>query len=93
LALSPVSLDLIVALIATSLLRRRLGYRLWRFTHWAAYLSWPVAFAHSVGMGSDVPSLWFRVLAIGCLATVIAATATRFVLQRAGKRLEPQVVA
>jgi sulfoxide reductase heme-binding subunit YedZ len=90
--LGAVSLDLILALIVTSLLRQRLGYRLWRFTHWGAYLSWPVAFAHSVGIGSDAPSLWFRVLALGCLATIIAATATRVLLQHPGKRLKPQVV-
>jgi predicted ferric reductase len=91
--LGAVSLDLIVALIVTSLLRRRLGYRAWRATHWLAYASWPVAFAHSVGMGSDAAAPWFRVLALGCLAMVIAASASRYLLRRPGKRLQPQVVA
>ena len=88
-----VSLDLVAALIVTSLLRQRIGYRAWRVTHWLAYLSWPLAFAHSVGMGSDATSVWFRATAFACLAIVVAASATRAMLHRPGKRLEPQVAA
>lgn len=89
--LGALSLDLVIALVVTSLLRTRLGYRAWRVTHWLAYLSWPLAFAHSVGMGSDAPSLWFRVLALLSLGAVAVAIAARFLLRRPGKRLEPQV--
>jgi sulfoxide reductase heme-binding subunit YedZ len=88
--LGALSLDLMVAVIVTSLLRQRLGYRAWRLTHWLAYLSWPVAFAHGIGIGTDVPSPWFRVLALACLLTVIVATASRYLLHRPGKRLEPK---
>jgi sulfoxide reductase heme-binding subunit YedZ len=91
-ALGAVSFDLVAALIVTSLLRDRLGYRAWRATHWLAYLCWPVAFAHSIGMGTDARSMWFRLLALACLATVIAATASRYLLRRPNKRLEPQAV-
>ena len=92
-SLGALSLDVMVALIITSLLRVRLGYRTWRATHWLAYLSWPVAFAHSVGIGSDAGSLWFELIAFTSLAAVLVATAYRVRLNHPGKRLETQVMA
>lgn len=86
------SLDLVLAVVVTSLLRVRLGYRAWRTTHWLAYLSWPLAFAHSVGIGSDAGSMWFRLVAFACLAVVLIACVFRVARRRPGKRLEPQVV-
>ena len=44
-----VALDLLLAVVVTSLLRARLGYRSWRFVHWLAYASWPVALVHGFG--------------------------------------------
>src|SRR5581483_4150523 len=41
LGLGAVAFDLLLALVITSLLRARIGYRLWRGTHWLAYASWP----------------------------------------------------
>ena len=90
--LGAVSLDLIAALIVSSLLRRRLGYQGWRAIHWLAYMSWPVALAHAVGMGSDAASLWFLVVVLGCIATVSTALAWRLAKRQRGKRLEPQVL-
>ncbi len=92
-ALGAVSLDLIAALVVTSLVLRRLGYRVWRLVHWAAYLSWPLAFAHAVGMGTDAPSPWFQAVALACLGAVAAGVAWRALANRPGKRLEPQVAA
>ena len=40
LGLGALSLDLLLAVIVTSLLRDRLGHRRWRAVHWAAYASW-----------------------------------------------------
>ena len=90
--LGAVSLDLIAALIVSSLLRRHVGYRPWRAIHWLAYMSWPVALAHGLGMGSDASSLWFRLVAIACIATVSAALVWRLSRRHHGKRLEPQVL-
>jgi sulfoxide reductase heme-binding subunit YedZ len=90
--LGAVSLDLIAALVVSSLLRRHLGYRAWRAIHWLAYLSWPLALAHGLGMGTDEASLWFRAVAIACIATVSAAVVWRLSTRRHGKRLEPQVL-
>lgn len=90
--LGALSLDLVAALIVTSLLRRRLGYAGWRATHWLAYACWPVAFAHGVGMGSDAATAWFRIVALACLGAVLLAGTTRWLLHRPGKHLAPHVV-
>jgi methionine sulfoxide reductase heme-binding subunit len=89
--LGAVSLDLIAALIVSSLVRRRLGYRAWRAVHWLAYLSWPVALAHGIGMGTDAASLWFDAVALACVATVSAAVVWRL-SRRPGTQLEPQAL-
>lgn len=90
--LGALSLDLIAVLIVSSLLRRHLGPRLWRALHWAAYLSWPVALAHSLGMGTDASTIWLRSLAGACVALVGIALAFRLRLKPAGKHLDPQAV-
>jgi methionine sulfoxide reductase heme-binding subunit len=87
--LGALALDLVVALIVTSLLRRHLGVRAWRSVHWLAYLCWPVAAAHAIGMGSDVRSLWLQAVLAVCVGSLGLALATRLVSGRPGKRLEP----
>ncbi|MEA2493551.1 MAG: methionine sulfoxide reductase heme-binding subunit [Thermoleophilaceae bacterium] len=77
LGLGAVALDLLVALIVTSLLRNRLGFRAWRAVHWLAYASWPVALLHALGTGSDARSAWMVALAVVCTIAVIAAVAWR----------------
>ena len=68
-----VALDLMIAVFVTSLLRARMRPGTWRAIHWLAYLSWPVALAHSFGMGTDVGERWVIVLGIACVASVAAA--------------------
>ena len=75
--LGTLAVDLLIALIVTSLLRHRLGLRAWRVTHWLAYACWPIAFAHALGTGSDAGTWWLRALAGACLATVVAAVVWR----------------
>ena len=53
LGLGAVAFDLLLALIVTSLLRARVGLRLWRAVHWLAYAAWPLALVHGLGTGSD----------------------------------------
>jgi hypothetical protein len=77
LGLGALSFDVLIALVATSLIRRRLGYRSWRAVHWLAYASWPVALLHGLGTGSDVKSAWSLILSAVCLAAVVAAVAIR----------------
>ncbi|GLZ41317.1 ferric reductase-like transmembrane domain-containing protein [Actinokineospora sp. NBRC 105648] len=69
--LGAIALDLLLALIVTSLLRTRLSLRVWRYVHWLAYVSWPVAVAHTVGIGTD--RLWVLVVvAVSVLAVVVS---------------------
>jgi methionine sulfoxide reductase heme-binding subunit len=87
LSLGAVALDLLVALVATSLIRNRLGLRTWRWVHWAAYICWPVALAHGLGAGTDRGTLWVFVLTIACAAMVAGVATWRFVgAARAGAR-------
>jgi len=80
--LGALSLDLLAAVVITSLLRRRLGYRAWRATHWAAYASWPVALLHSVGIGTDASTPWMIAIVVGCVAVVLVALAVRILTGR-----------
>ena len=77
LGLGAVAFDLLIAIVITSLLRRRLGYRAWRATHWLAYASWPVALVHGLGTGSDTRTHWMLVLSAGCVAVMLAAVLWR----------------
>jgi methionine sulfoxide reductase heme-binding subunit len=77
LGLGALSLDVLAAVIVTSLLRHRLSRRVWKGVHWLSYASWPLAFAHGLGMGTDSSSVWFLGVAGTCAAAVIAAAAWR----------------
>jgi predicted ferric reductase len=77
LGLGAVSLDLMLAMIVTSLLRGRLNRTVWRAVHLLAYASWPVAFVHSVGSSTDLQQGWLLGLAIGCAVITAAAVAWR----------------
>lgn len=76
-ALGAFSFDFLVALVITSLVRRRLGYRAWRAIHWLAYASWPVAVLHGLGTGSDIKTWWNLALTALCLVAVLAAVWAR----------------
>jgi sulfoxide reductase heme-binding subunit YedZ len=75
--LGAVSLDLLVVLVVTSLLRVRLGWRWWRAVHWLAYACWPAALAHGIGIGPGMRGGRLLDLAVACIAVVVAAAAWR----------------
>jgi hypothetical protein len=77
LGLGAVAFDLMLAVILSSLLRRRIGHASWRATHWLAYVSWPIAMLHGLGTGSDVKDTWMLALSIACLIAVLAALLLR----------------
>ena len=56
LGLGAVALDLIAALVVTSLARAHLSRRAWRGIHWLAYAAWPVALVHGLGSSTDLRS-------------------------------------
>jgi len=65
-----VALDLMVAVFVSSLLRSRVKPSTWRAIHWLAYGSWPVAVAHTFGMGTDAGEHWVIALGIACIVSV-----------------------
>jgi sulfoxide reductase heme-binding subunit YedZ len=77
LGLGAVAFDILLALVITSLLRRRFGYRRWRAVHWLAYASFPVAVLHGLGTGSDAKLWWSLLLTAGCVGAVVIATCVR----------------
>jgi hypothetical protein len=56
--LGTISLDLMVAVFITSIL------------HWLAYVCWPIALAHTFGMGTDSGEPWVIGLGVACVASV-----------------------
>jgi DMSO/TMAO reductase YedYZ heme-binding membrane subunit len=84
LGLGAVAFDLLLALVATSLVRPHIGYRLWRQVHWLAYASWPVALVHALGTGSDARAGWLRIVGFASLAAVGLAALARVGLAREG---------
>lgn len=79
LSLGAVALDMLLALVATSLLRPWIGHRAWRRVHWLAYACWPVAVAHGLGIGTDRNATWVFALTVACACAVLAAVTWRLV--------------
>lgn len=77
LGLGTLALDLLAVVIVVSLLRHRVGPRVFSAVHWSTYLLWPVALAHALGTGTDAASAWMTGLAAACFATAAAAVGWR----------------
>jgi methionine sulfoxide reductase heme-binding subunit len=77
LGLGALAVDLLIALVVTSLIRQHIGYQAWRAVHWSAYACWPVALVHGLGTGSDTRLGWVVALNVACVAAVIAAVCWR----------------
>jgi methionine sulfoxide reductase heme-binding subunit len=75
--LGTVALDLMLAVLVTSLLRNRLSASVWRGIHWLAYASWPIAVIHGIGIGTDLRFGWMQAIVAVCLASVGGALAWR----------------
>jgi sulfoxide reductase heme-binding subunit YedZ len=69
-ALGVISMDLALAMVVTSLLRERIGHRVWRAVHWAAYAAWPLAVAHTITAGSDALTPWLLAIDAACVLAV-----------------------
>lgn len=76
------SLDLLLAIGVSSLLRSRISERVWRRIHLLAYVSWGVAVIHTLGIGTDAGSPWGRWTVLSCVAAVVVAVAGRAVARR-----------
>jgi Ferric reductase like transmembrane component len=93
--LGALTFDLMLAVLATSALRHRIGFASWRFVHWLAYLCWPIALFHSLGSGTDSPLPLVLLLDAVCAAAVFGVVFWRMATGRtftAGRRAAAAVV-
>jgi len=86
--LGALAVDVMVAVIITSLLRRRIGLRMWKAIHWLNYAVWPMAVAHGIGIGTDAGGGWGLWLTIACCVIVGVAVLTR-IISGAGPNTPP----
>jgi sulfoxide reductase heme-binding subunit YedZ len=91
--LGVIAVDLLLAILVSSLLRDRIGQRTWRAIHWLAYASWPLAVAHGIESGSDASMPWMIGLDVACIAFVAVAGAWRLAAGRSNRSALPAIVA
>lgn len=77
LGLGTLAVDLLAVVTVVSLLRHRVGPRVFRAVHWATYLLWPVALLHALGNGTDATSPWMIGLAAVSVGAVVSAVTWR----------------
>ena len=70
LGLGVISFELLLAIVATSLVRGFIGHRSWRAIHWLTYAAWPVGVIHGMGTGTDTWSAWMLAITCACVAAV-----------------------
>ena len=75
--LGTLAVDLLLVVTVVSLLRDKVGPRVFRAVHRATYALWPVALLHALGNGTDAGSWWMTTLAVVCSAVVAAAVVWR----------------
>jgi methionine sulfoxide reductase heme-binding subunit len=81
-----VALDLMAAVFVSSLLRARLKPSTWRGLHWLSYGCWPIALAHTFGMGTDAGEHW--VIGLGAVCAVSVGLALLWRLRAVNKQRE-----
>jgi methionine sulfoxide reductase heme-binding subunit len=78
LALGTIAGDLMLAVLITTALRRRLGFQAWRSVHMLSYGCWGAGVVHSIGIGSDARSaVWGVMIVAACIGAVGGALVQR----------------
>jgi methionine sulfoxide reductase heme-binding subunit len=77
--LGTVAVDLVAAVIVTSLLRARIRPAVWRAVHWLSYASYPVVLIHSLGASKDLRSGWLLTLTLASVFAVVTAIGYRII--------------
>jgi methionine sulfoxide reductase heme-binding subunit len=78
LAMGTIGADLMLAVLITTALRRRIGFQTWRSIHVLSYGCWATAVVHSIGIGSDARSAaWGVMIVAACIGAVGGAFVQR----------------
>ena len=75
--LGTLACDVLLAVMVTSAIRARLGFRAWRAVHLTAYVAWVLGTVHGLGIGTDTSYRPARVVYLGCAGLVVAAVLWR----------------
>jgi predicted ferric reductase len=87
LALGTIGADLMLAVLITTALRRRIGFQTWRSIHLLSYACWTTSLVHSIGIGSDARSaIWGVTIVAACIGALGGA-----IVQRTAPRAPPLV--
>jgi len=74
LGIGAISADLMIAVMITSALRRRIGYRNWRAVHWLTYACWATGTVHAIAIGSDARhAVWGVMVLAACIGAASGA--------------------
>lgn len=90
--LGTLAVDFGGAVLLTSLVRARLGFRSWRAVHWLAYLAWPAAFVHSLTAGGDLGTWWVALAECASVAMVATAVIARLLARHPAGASVPRAV-
>ena len=69
--------EIMLLVVVSFSLRRRIGIRNWRRLHWATYLVFVMATFHGLAAGTDASRPWVFGLYLGAIGAVVFATAWR----------------
>lgn len=79
-ALGTIAFDVLLVVIATSLVRLRMNARLWRWIHYSVYAAWPLAWLHFLKTGTDAArghfGLWIAIAAAALVGAAVGARTT-----------------
>ena len=84
-----VGLYLLLAIEATSLLRRRLPKKLWRSVHHASFALFAVATIHLLTAGTDATQPWLRWTVLLTVTATVYLSAVRILTPRRTRRSRP----
>lgn len=77
LALGSIALNLLIVVIATSLLRHRLTHTHWRGIHLLTYAAWAAGVLHGYLIGTDSNTTWSLAVTVVSVFVVVAAGVIR----------------
>lgn len=86
LGLGVLASELLLAVGASVLVRRWIGYAVWHGLHLLTYLLFPLSLLHGLGTGTDTQEGWAALLYAGSVAAVVIALVWRTMALRVWRR-------